>query len=253
MARIPRWLVVMVALVLGAGMLATAQAQPPERGPNQGRQRRPGMMRGGFFGMSGLLQIEAVQKDLKLGEEQINQLKDIRDEMRKSEERPSREKLAEIEKQVKDILEPEQVKRIEQIGLQLRLRFAGILALTDGELAEKLGITDEQKEKLNKIGEESQTKMRETFPRPEGGDRPQLTDEQRTARMAKMEELRKAAHEQAIKVLTPEQKKQLDGMTGKEIKIDMRAMMRGRGGPGQGPARGQRGEGRRGGRNSDQQ
>lgn len=253
MARIPRWLVVMAAVLLSAGMLATAQAQRPDRGQNQDRQRRPGMMRGGF-GMSGLLQIEAVQKDLKLGEEQINQLKDIRDEMRKSEERPSREKLAEIEKQVKDILEPEQVKRIEQIGLQLRLRFAGVRALTDGELAEKLGITDEQKEKLNKIGEESQTKMREAFPRPEGGDRPQLTDEQRTARMAKMEELRKAAHEQAIKVLTPEQKEKLDGMTGKEIKIDPRAMMGGmRGGPGQGPARGQRGQGRRGGQNSDQQ
>jgi Spy/CpxP family protein refolding chaperone len=236
----------MVALVLVVGMLATAQAQPPERGQNQGRPRGPGM--GGGFGMLGLLQIEAVQKELKLGEEQINQLKDIRDEMRKSEGRPTPEKLAEIEKQVKDILEPEQLKRMEQIELQARLRFAGVRALVDEALAEKLGITDEQKEKLNKIGEESRAKIGEAFPRPEGGDRPQLTDEQRAARMTKMQELRNEAYEQAIKVLTPEQKEKLDGMTGKEFKIDMQGMMGGRGGPGQG--RGERGRDRQPGKDT---
>ena len=235
MARIPRWLVVMVALVLVVGMLATAQAQPPDRGPG-----RPG---GGFrVGITQLLQNEAVQKELKLGEEQINQLKDIRDEMRKSEGRPTPEKLAEIEKQVKDILEPEQLKRLEEIRLQFDLRMQGVRALSEGDLAEKLGITDEQKEKLNKIGEESRAKIGEAFPRPEGGDRPQLTDEQRAARMTKMQELRKEAYEQAIKVLTPEQKEKLDGMTGKEFKIDMQGMMGGMRGPGQG--RGERGRDR---------
>jgi Spy/CpxP family protein refolding chaperone len=242
MARIPRWLVVMVALVLVVGMLATAQAQPPDRGPG-----RPG---GGFrVGITQLLQNEAIQRELKLGEEQINQLKDIRDEMRKSEGRPTPEKLAEIEKQVKDVLEPEQLKRLEEIRLQLDLRMQGVRALSEGALAEKLGITDEQKAKLNKIGEESRAKIGEAFPRPEGGDRPQLTDEQRAARMTKMQELRKEAYEQAIKVLTPEQKEKLDGMTGKEFKIDMQGMMGGMRGPG----RGDRGQGRQRGQNQQNQ
>ncbi|MCX7425237.1 MAG: Spy/CpxP family protein refolding chaperone [Planctomycetia bacterium] len=227
----------MVALVLVAGMFVTAQAQPPERGPG-----RPG---GGFrVGITQILQNEAVQKELKLGEEQINQLKDIRDEMSKSEGRPTPEKLAEIEKQVKDILEPEQLKRLEEIRLQLSLRMQGVRAMSEGDLAEKLGITDTQKEQLKKIGEESQAKIREAFPRPEGDQRPQQTDEQRAARMTKMQELRNEAYEQAIKVLTPEQKVKLDGMTGKEFKIDMQGMMGGRGGPGQRPPRGERGRDR---------
>jgi Spy/CpxP family protein refolding chaperone len=232
----------MVALVLVVGMLATAQAQPPDRGPG-----RPS---GGFrVGITQLLQNEAIQKELKLGEEQINQLKDIRDEMRKSEGRPTPEKLAEIEKQVKDILEPEQLKRLEEIRLQLNLRMQGVRALSEGDLAEKLGVTDEQKEQLNKISEESRAKIGEAFPRPEGGDRPQLTDEQRAARMTKMQELRKEAYEQAIKVLTPEQKEKLDGMTGKEFKIDMQGMMGGMRGPG----RGDRGRDRQPGKDSPPQ
>jgi Spy/CpxP family protein refolding chaperone len=254
MARIPRWLLVMVALVLTAGMLAAAQAQPPGPppggGPGAGGGRGFGMMGGGSGGMLRLLEDKAVQTELKLGEEQINQLKDIREDMRKmreSSERPNRERFAEIEKQVKDVLEPEQLKRLEQIQLQLRLKMMAWRSFAEDDLAGKLGITDDQKEKLKKISDDLGAKMREVFPRPEGGQPPRMTDEQRTAGMAKMQELSKAAYEEAIKVLTPEQKEKLDALTGKEVKVDTQALMGGmRGGPrGDRGDRGPRNEGRR--------
>lgn len=107
------------------------------------------------------------------------------------------------------ILKPEQLKRLNEIYIQQ----AGIAALQDTDVSEKLKITDDQKEKLAKVREENQTAMREAFGGggAGGGDR--------EAMRTKMAELRKQNEEKTLAVLTEDQKKQFEEMKGK--KFDM--------------------------------
>ena len=124
------------------------------------------------------------------------------------------------------ILKPEQLKRLTEIYIQQ----AGIAALQDTEVSEKLKITDDQKEKLAKVREENQAAMRDLFG---GGDR--------EAARTKMAELRKQNEEKTLAVLTEDQKKQFEEMKGKKFDMPENA---GRGGFGRGggdrPQRGER-------------
>jgi len=82
-------------------------------------------------------------------------------------------------------------------------------ALMNDELASELGITDEQKKKLETLREELEKETRE-----------------------KIEKIRKEAREKLLGVLTPQQRKQLEKMLGEEFKWEPQQ----RGGP---PGRGQ--------------
>ena len=112
------------------------------------------------------------------------------------------------------ILKPEQLKRLTEIYIQQ----AGIAALQDADVAEKLKITDDQKEKFAKVREENQTATRDAF-RDAGEDR----DAIRT----KMADLRKQNEEKTLAVLTEDQKKQFEEMKGKKFDMPENA---GRGG-----------------------
>jgi Spy/CpxP family protein refolding chaperone len=129
------------------------------------------------------------------------------------------------------ILKPEQVKRLTEIYIQQ----AGIAALNDADVAEKLKISDDQKEKMAKVREEQQTAMRELFAggRDGGGDREGLR--------AKMEESRKKTEEKILAVLSEDQKKQFEEMKGKKFDMPENARGPGRGGD-RGGDRGNRGE-----------
>jgi hypothetical protein len=140
-------------------------------------------------------------------EEQLEEFRKQAEERAKQE----REKLAAI-------LLPNQVKRLNEIYIQV----AGVNALNDAEVAKELEITDEQKEKFAKVREENGAAMRELF--QPGGDREQA--------FAKMQELRKTGDEKLLAVLTDAQKAEFEEMKGEKFEMPEGAFGRGFGGRG---------------------
>ncbi len=152
-----RWLGTAGLVVLIA---STAQAQ--ERG--QGRGGAGGFGLGGFGGGGkvGLIQNEQVQQELKLTDEQKSKVGEVAARVREAGPQrgqgggqPDREQIrermqamsrvvAEEEKKLDEILDDQQKARLEQISLQV----TGVRALNREEVASKLGLSDEQKEKI---------------------------------------------------------------------------------------------------------
>jgi len=161
---------------------------------------------------------EQVQKELELVDEQKEKLKKIREEstakmrdmykqLRDKTGEGRQKKYYELakqlgeetEKKVRGVLLAHQRDRLKQIVLQSRLRGYGTShALTSGELAEKLDITDEQKERIRKAQAEAQKKLQEKI----------------------REFYRKAyeeAREEVMKELTDKQRKQIKEMMGEKF------------------------------------
>jgi Spy/CpxP family protein refolding chaperone len=149
--------------------------------------RRPG---GGGFGQGqnplSLIQNEQVQKELNLTEEQIKKLPDA------------------VQKAIAEVLDAKQAKRLKQIQLQQR----GSQALTDAAVAKELKISESQKEKINTILADSRKEMQELF---QGGAG--------RGNLEKLTTLRKETREKVLNVLSDEQKKAYQEMTGEEFKM----------------------------------
>ncbi len=155
MLRLPLALVsMMLGVVLAAGS-AYAQAEGPPPGERGGRgMRQPGGP--GGFGMPGagpsaLLRLEQVQKELSLTDEQKDKVKallkevaggmrgqipnwgDLTDEERRAKRdeirKQAAEKMEKFEKQLAEILKPEQLERLHQIRLQFSLQTEGGAAI----------------------------------------------------------------------------------------------------------------------------
>src|SRR4051812_34791137 len=152
--------------------------QPPQPGGEPGRGGPPGPGGpGGFFGgggMIGLIGRDEVQQELQLVDEQKDKVRGITDEMRNKvrdqmrdvfgqmqnlsdderrakfgEIRTKMEAMtAETEKQLEKVLLPHQLDRLKQIDLQTKVQTRGASALTGGDVAKALNLTDEQREKL---------------------------------------------------------------------------------------------------------
>lgn len=226
----------------------TAWAQQPQG-------RRPGGFLGGPGGPGGgsgdwvqLLGSEQVQKELELVDEQKDGIRKVADEARErmregfsgfqglrdlsEEERNKRfaemrekaETMAkETRKKLEEVLLPHQVERLQQISLQVR----GAAALTDPEVAGKLGLSDDQKQQLQKAQEENREKMRGMF--QGGGQGGSGEDAQR-----RFAEAREAAAASYLAVLTAEQKEQFEKLKGEKFELDMSQIQRRFGGPGGG-------------------
>jgi Spy/CpxP family protein refolding chaperone len=219
------WSIAVLALLLGSspGQLA---AQPPGGGFRGGRggPGGPGGP-GGFFGgggVLGLLQQQDVQKEIELSEDQQAQLQtlgetirdDIRNQMQdmfqgmrdlSDEERQARfdeirAKFEEINKdaeaRIQKVLMPHQFDRLKQIDVQARLQRGGAAALTDGELADTLGLTESQRDQIREKSEQVQKDLND-----------------------KISQLRVDARNQLLEVLTPEQRAKLESMMGTEFKL----------------------------------
>jgi Spy/CpxP family protein refolding chaperone len=173
---------------------------------------------GGFGGAFFLLTQESVQKELKLSDDQVKKVKELQDKQREAfqgfrdlsrEERQTkmREQGEATQKAIKELLKADQHKRLDQISLQRE----GSRALSRKEVAEALKISDEQKEKLKTIQEETRKEMGELF-----------RGENREEARKKIEELRKSSEEKAMNVLTSEQKTKLKEMQGKPFTGEIR-------------------------------
>jgi hypothetical protein len=158
---------------------------------------------------------------------------------------PSPEQQAEMEKmraerdreaatKLADILLPHQVKRLNEIFVQV----SGTGALMDEEVGKQLGISAAQKAKMGEIRQQNQdamaATMREMFQAGGGGG-----GGDRDANRAKFEEMRKANEAKVVAVLSADQQKKFEEMKGKPFAMPEM----GRGGPGGAPGGPGRGPG----------
>lgn len=190
---------------------------------------------GGGRGMGGgsLLSNKGVQKELKLTDEQIEKADkaatELREkmmekfaELRELEGDERQEKMASLQKEMAaaskkvsdEILKPEQAKRLEQITMQFGFQNGGAQYLASNtEIADKLKITDEQKNKLKDLVTEARAKQQEMREAGQGGD----PAEMRTKMMAFQKELQ----EKVNALLTAEQKAGWKELTGEPFTIVM--------------------------------
>lgn len=218
---------------IGAGRIATALmavglmslgalAQPP--GPPGGGPR--GFGRGGpEGGMGMLLRMPEVREELGLLGDQEDQLRELGDELRdrfREEMRGMRDQMrdpdareevfarleelrGEAEERLGEVLTTEQLTRLKQINLQQQMQGGGARAILNPQLAEKLGITDEQRDQLREKAQEVQRELNE-----------------------KIQQLRKEAQDEILEVLTTEQRSQLEQMLGDSFDVPDQRGRRGR-------------------------
>jgi Spy/CpxP family protein refolding chaperone len=219
----------------------------------------PGMMGMGGGGMLDLVKNEKVQKEIELVDDQKDKIKTLAKEIddarkakfekaqkenkdlsREERQKKMREMMQEgmkemaeeskkTDKKIEEILLPHQLERIKQIQLQSQLQISVALAFSSPDVAKELGLTDEQKEKIKAIGEESRKAMGEMRPgggrRGNGGDpnaeRPSREEMQKI--FEKMAKSREENEKKYMEVLTSEQKEKLEKMKGKAF--DLPSMM----------------------------
>lgn len=244
--------IVIAFAVLFVATVSFAQPGPPQGGGPGG----PGGFGGpGGGGILGLAMRDEVQQELQLVDEQKDKVKGIADGMRdklrddmrgmfeqmrdlSDEERQAKfgeirakfESInADMEKQLDKVLLPHQIERLKQIDLQTKVRQRGASALTSGDLAKTLNLTDDQREKLEKRAAEVQEELQ-----------------------AKIRELQADARKKMLDVLTPEQQTQLQKLMGDQFDVpDQGGGFRGRGGRDGGEGRGGRERVRRPGSEQD--
>jgi len=179
-----------------------------------------------------LLTSPEVQKDLELVDDQVTQLKAIGEDVRAKVQKEfsgirdlprdqRRAKFAEMQakikpitdeaiKKVQEVLLPHQVDRLKELSIQVR----GVAALADAKVQEDLGLSADQKTKLTKIQEGAQTSIRALF---DGMDN--LDADARRAKFAenreKVQKMIKDASDEALNVLSTDQKDKLEKMKGK--------------------------------------
>lgn len=264
----------------GGAQQGGAQQRGPQRGPGGGGfgQRGPGMMGGGI---SNLLRSEQVQKEIKVTEDQKSQLTKLseaqraemrerfagrggenREEQSEAQRQAQRETMMKefqerakkTEEKIRGILTAEQFKRLKQIELQQQ----GVEALRRPDMAQALGLTEEQIQKLKEIfdgiqkqreeiGEQSRS-LFQGFRDASEDERAKLREKGEQLR-AKGENLRKESQQKAMAVLNDEQKGKLKAMMGEPFKLE-RGSMPGRPGGDRG---GQRPGGDRGGQGGGNQ
>jgi hypothetical protein len=180
--------------------------QPP--GPPPGGVGGPGFGFG-FGGLADLARRSDVRKELELLDDQIQKLDKLNEtrgeRMRQMfsgmEDVPREqrfEKMRELgqkeqqqtERELEQILLPHQMRRLKQLELQTRSR-GGVQALLGDRAAEELGLSPEQKEKLQKRAAELEEQLR-----------------QKTA------ELRKQNQDELLRLLTPQQRAKWKDLVG---------------------------------------
>jgi len=228
MTRFPRLCWFASAALIGALVIATADAQPPGGGRRPGGRRPggfmggpggPGMMRmRGGGGLAGLLRSPQVQEELKLSEAQGEKLRDLnekvmeeirdllpdreslrdlsqeerREQMQKAMEKFQQEaekRAPEVEKQIAEILDKAQFKRLKQLEVQRQ----GVDALRRPDIVQALGLTEEQQKQIKEALEDRDKKREELGEQMramfEGGFR-QMSQEEREKAREKMQEAR---------------------------------------------------------------
>jgi Spy/CpxP family protein refolding chaperone len=195
--------------VFGAALLPACAADDPPSNPPPRR---------GGGGTGGILQNEKVQSALNLTDDQKEQIKKIVDEMRSGagslrdlsqEERRAKmqERTKQLFEKVSGVLNDKQKDRLKQIRVQV----AGVAGLIEGDTADALKLTDDQKAKIKEAVEARRKDMREIFQAATGGNREEARD--------KVAKLLKDSDGKVLDILTSEQKEQFQKMQGEKIEL----------------------------------
>jgi Spy/CpxP family protein refolding chaperone len=212
---------VVAMLVTCSSSFAQPPGPPPGGGPRgPGGFGGPGGPFGG--GLLGLAMRDEVQQELQLVDEQKDkvrgivdnmrtkvqdemrgmfaQMRDLSDEQRRAKFDEIRKKFesinADMEKQLDKVLLPHQLERLKQIDLQAKIRQNGASALTGGDIAAALNLTDEQRANLEKRAAEVQAELQ-----------------------TKIRELQADARKKMLDALTPDQQAQLQKMMGDQFDL----------------------------------
>lgn len=229
----------MVLLAASAAKAADAKKdQPQPKLKKRAIQLQPGQIRffpGGAINTSaGLLRNPKVQEELKLTDEQKNKIKEahaklnaerrelfaaaqgLQGQERNKKFREASQKLqkktAEVNKTIKDSLTKEQSERLDQISLQRM----GLRALSNKEIAAKLKITDEQKQKIVDVQAESQQKLIQLRQDVRNGN------VERAKYRGKIQEINKETEKNTLEVLTKEQQAEFDKLKGEKFDFPQR-------------------------------
>ena len=228
MTRVQRVLVPVMALVLGAALVAAARAQAPQG------QRRGFGVGSSRSSLLGLIRLKQVQKELKLSEEDAAKVTDLREKLgtemgeklsalREIEDREQRRaKTTELSdefdrkagQQLRELLSREQITRLYQIRMQVR---PVMDSLTNRFVAGRLQLTDEQKTKLADLTKDEQAKRSELF----SGMR-DASEEQRREALGKYRQSRADADEKALGLLSAEQQEAFEKMKGEKFELPSR-------------------------------
>ena len=237
---LPRLLAVTVIVVLASMVLTHAQAEKRQ----QGQGSRAIVGGDGFQGGSAmLLRLQAVQHDLQLSEQQKGLLADLfadladqgrdmfsnmhvlglqnlSDEDRQRRLKEFRTKMETLGKQIDEraarILEPQQRERLNQI----RLQSEGVRAFERPEVADTLGLSQAQREKIAKIQQEwpfrpDQTGLHTLQELPKEGGHEVLAEIREEGEKVRQKEAK--AKDDTLAVLSLEQKEQWEKMQGKKF------------------------------------
>jgi hypothetical protein len=193
-------------------------------------QRGRGLRR--MMGVSNvqLASLPEVQVELKMNDQQKEQVDKINDKLGEDRQeligtgfdrwKEIRGRLKELErgasKQVEELLEPAQRKRLQEISIQQN----GPRALRDDDVVAELGLSDEQKSKLDAAEDDN----RKAFEKA-------IEDSGREDWRQRAGELGEEADKRLLGVLTEEQQKKFAEMRGEEFNVDLSPLFRGRRGP----------------------
>jgi Spy/CpxP family protein refolding chaperone len=230
----PTSIVLAVAVAVVACDTAFAQ--------RQGGGRRGG--RGGQMDMVGLAANEQVQTELKVTDEQREEIEKIVDAYRndtrdlfsgladlsreerakKSEElEQKRQQLsADAEKKLIPVLKEDQVKRLKEITLQV----GGVRGLLRPDVADALKLNDDQKSKIKSALDSERQRMRDAFASAANEDGKSEKRGKRGDAFGKMREIRQQTEDEVKKVLTEEQQKQLETMKGPKFELQFQGRQR---------------------------
>jgi len=245
----PRWsTIVALAVVVALTVALPAGAQ---------QQQRRGGGGGGFGGRGmgqipgmdalALLNMEPVQKELKLSTDQTTKVRDSAAEAMSEmqeifsglqdlspEERrefllkdtaDAEKKVKELRTKVDALLDAPQKNRLRELVLQRR---GALGSLHDAEVASALKLTDEQKEKVAAMVEEARPGRGQGG----GGGGGGAAGGDREAMRARMQAAQKERNEKALAILTAEQKAELEKMQGPKFDFPAGGPGGGRGLPG---------------------
>ena len=159
-----------MSVALGVGILAAGVAL--------------GQRGGGTPDPAGLLHNPGIQKELKLTEEQVKKVDEA------------------VLKAIGGVLEPAQMKRLEQITLQME----GARAFNNPKVQTALKLSDEQKESIKTLLADSDKEVRDLFKEGPGG-------------FQKIGALRKETMTKVTGVLNAQQREQWQDLVGAEFKM----------------------------------
>jgi Spy/CpxP family protein refolding chaperone len=119
-----------------------------------------------------------------------------------------------VREQLGDVVEREQMMRLYQIRMQVR---AVVDSLANRYVSGRLELTDDQKNKLEEINKGVGAKQSEVYPTIRDA-----SDEQRSEAFQKLRKIRSDADDEALALLTAEQKAAFEEMKGEKIELQTR-------------------------------